>query len=192
MPSCSCAWRCLLQHTQASRLPVAWLAFERCQSCCHACCPPEWLAPHGDSSLFTRPPPPAAAAGADGRSLLQAGGSCPNTVWSLINSSPDLSTLKEAVEAAGLTGELPRCWCAPRRCGRPFCSCERDGNMVALAPFPHGPAPADPPSSSSPALCTMQPRWTTPAWWPPSLLPPTTPSSAPCVTAALPRSSSCK
>lgn len=52
--------------------------------------------------------PVAAAAGALGRSLHQSDGSCPNTVWSLINSSPDLSTLKEAVEAAGLRGELPK------------------------------------------------------------------------------------
>lgn len=49
--------------------------------------------------------PLPAAAGVHGRHLHQAGSSCPNTVWSLINSSPDLSTLKEAVEAAGLKGE---------------------------------------------------------------------------------------
>jgi hypothetical protein len=70
--------------------------------------------------LPSRLPTLSAAGACAARTLLQAsGGSC-STVYQVIESNPDLSTLKAAVDAAGLKGEA----CKPGRhqCATPCCA----------------------------------------------------------------------
>lgn len=68
------------------------------------------------------------AAGAHARHLHQANSSCTNTVWSLVDSNPNLSTLKEAVEAAGLKGAPSR----PAPCSLWCSTCATERHAVQL------------------------------------------------------------